>query len=109
MDLHGADHFLCRICADMPDCTLEVNMFRDDMSEKDKTATIAAHVASFNDHSKEYVQGLFDGTRGLNVRLIRIDYSIDVDGLWTALSASYVMRNNDIRRVPIPTTIHIPK
>lgn len=70
MDLHGADHFLCRICADMPDCTLEVNMFRDDMSEKDKTATIAAHVASFNDHSKEYVQGLFDGTRGLNVRLV---------------------------------------
>lgn len=48
-------------------------------------------------------------THGALTRLIRIDYSIDVDGLWTALSASYVMRNNDIRRVPIHTTIHIPK
>ena len=65
--------------------------------EDNKDATIAKHMTSFDNDSHAFVQSVFN-TRGLNVQSILIEYSLGTDGLWTAICASYIMRNNDIRK-----------
>lgn len=88
----------------MTDSVLEINVLHDDMSDDNKDATIAKHTASFVEAHHGYVQTVFDGANGLNVRTINIKYSV-ADGLWVALGAFYVMRDGTERKLPIPDLI----
>jgi secreted Zn-dependent insulinase-like peptidase len=72
------------------------------MSEENKDTTVAVTIASFNENSQALVRRVFDGANGLNVQVICIEFSLETDGLKTIRSASYRMRNNDIRPIPIP-------
>lgn len=91
---------LCSLLQDM-DCVLEVHLFHDDMSDERRAATIEAHLATFEAHSHNFVQSLFDGTSGLNVRTIEIMYTVAANGIRYATGARYIMSNMDIRNIPV--------
>ena len=73
----------------------------DDMADEHKVATINRHKATFEANSRAYVQHVFDSCSGFNVQTVHIEYLVGIHGLRTATGAFLMMRNNDIRRIPL--------
>jgi hypothetical protein len=74
----------------------------DDMSDEDKETFILERVRLFDGGSQDFVRSVFQSTTCLNVRTIHIEYSVGIDGLWTAIGAFYTMRNSTIRKFHMP-------